>query len=60
MIGIGVVLNWTGLFVLMAPAFVIVHVYLVFHEEPLLRMRFLAEYDAYRLRVPRWIPRLRL
>src|SRR2546426_7698178 len=60
MIGIGVVLNWTGLFLLMALAFVIVHVYLVFHEEPLLRMRFPVEYDAYRLRVPRWIPRLRL
>ncbi|TLZ53866.1 MAG: isoprenylcysteine carboxylmethyltransferase family protein, partial [Methanobacteriota archaeon] len=60
MIGIGVVLNWTGLFLLMAPALVIVHVYLVFREEPLLRMRFPAEYDAYRLRVPRWIPRLRL
>ena len=60
MIGIGGVLNWTGLFLLMAPAFVIVHAYLVYHEEPLLRMRFPAEYDAYRSRVPRWVPRLRL
>jgi protein-S-isoprenylcysteine O-methyltransferase Ste14 len=59
LVGIGIVLNWTGLLLLMVPAFVIIHAYLLYREEPILRSRFPAEYDAYRFRVPRWIPRLR-
>lgn len=34
-------------------------VYLPLVEEPGLRRRFGADYDAYRANVPRWIPRLR-
>jgi protein-S-isoprenylcysteine O-methyltransferase Ste14 len=34
-------------------------VYLPLVEEPGLRKRFGADYDAYRANVPRWIPRLR-
>jgi len=59
MVGIGIATSWTGLLVVMAPAFAIIQAYLVYHEEPILRRRFPSEYDAYRARVPRWIPRLR-
>ncbi|MHC4844945.1 MAG: methyltransferase family protein [Planctomycetota bacterium] len=34
------------------------HSFVVFYEEPHLRKRFGAEYEDYRARVPRWIPRL--
>lgn len=58
-VGIGIAMNWTGLLLLMVPAFAIIQTYLVYREEPILRRRFPAEYEAYRARVPRWIPRLR-
>jgi protein-S-isoprenylcysteine O-methyltransferase Ste14 len=35
------------------------HVFVVAYEEPDLRRRFGAEYDAYCAEVPRWLPRLR-
>lgn len=35
------------------------HVFIVLYEEPTLRRRFGAEYEAYCRAVPRWIPRLR-
>ena len=35
-----------------------VHLFVVFYEEPTLRGKFGAEYDAYRQNVPRWWPRL--
>jgi len=41
-----------------ATVFAINAVYFVAVEEPGLRDRFGAEYDAYAARVPRWIPRL--
>jgi protein-S-isoprenylcysteine O-methyltransferase Ste14 len=34
-----------------------VHVFVVGHEEPALADRFGDDYEAYRRRVPRWIPR---
>jgi len=37
----------------------VVHGFVVTIEEPRLQRRFGAEYDEYRRRVPRWIPRLR-
>jgi protein-S-isoprenylcysteine O-methyltransferase Ste14 len=43
--------SWAALF------FVINAVYFVLVEEPGLRRRFGAAYDAYRREVPRWIPR---
>jgi protein-S-isoprenylcysteine O-methyltransferase Ste14 len=33
------------------------HLFVVLHEEPTLRRRFGAEYEAYCRRVPRWLPR---
>jgi protein-S-isoprenylcysteine O-methyltransferase Ste14 len=38
--------------------FAIVATFVVTYEEPTLRRRFGADYDAYRLAVPRWLPRL--
>ncbi len=58
-VGLGVWMNWTGVLLLMVPGFVLIEVYLVYHEEPILARRFGAEYEAYRSRVPRWIPRIR-
>ena len=34
------------------------HVFVLGYEEPTLRRRFSAEYEAFRTNVPRWIPRL--
>ncbi len=42
---------WLLLFVLVN------HAYFLLSEEPGLRRRFGASYDAYRARVPRWVPR---
>ena len=35
---------------------VVVHLSVLFYEEPTLQKRFGDEYDQYRRRVPRWIP----
>ena len=40
-----------------AALFALAHVYVVHIEEPQLRRRFGADYDAYCARVPRWLPR---
>lgn len=58
-IGVAITLNWTGLLLLMIPAFGVIQAYVVYHEEPILKKRFPMEYDSYAARVPRWIPRLR-
>jgi len=34
------------------------HAFVVLYEEPTLRKTFGAEYESYRVQVPRWIPRL--
>jgi protein-S-isoprenylcysteine O-methyltransferase Ste14 len=39
-------------------AAVLFHGFVVFHEEPELRKRFGAEYEAYRAQVGRWLPKL--
>jgi protein-S-isoprenylcysteine O-methyltransferase Ste14 len=36
----------------------IVHLFVLFYEEPTLRKQFGEEYDLYRARVPRWIPKI--
>ena len=46
------VLGWGGVLWL---AF---HLFVVGYEEPTLRSKFGADYDAFRANVPRWIPRL--
>jgi len=38
--------------------FVFTMLFVMLYEEPILREKFGAEYDAYCRRVPRWIPRL--
>ena len=40
-------------------AFIIVHLFVTFYEEPTLRRKFGAAYEHYLEQVPRWIPRLR-
>lgn len=42
---------------LAAAAFASVNVFIVFYEEPQLVRRFGADYEAYRARVNRWVPR---
>jgi protein-S-isoprenylcysteine O-methyltransferase Ste14 len=58
----GQALWWgSGRVALLTGAFVAVnHVYFVAAEEPGLRRRFGAAYDAYAASVPRWLPRLGL
>lgn len=59
LIGLALGLRLTGLLALLAPATVAVHLYIVYHEEPILRQRFGAAFEDYCRRVPRWIPRWR-
>jgi protein-S-isoprenylcysteine O-methyltransferase Ste14 len=57
------VLGWAALFAtagLLAYAFFVAvccHIFVVLYEEPRLHGLFGAEYDAYRMRVGRWLPR---
>jgi protein-S-isoprenylcysteine O-methyltransferase Ste14 len=41
-----------------AIVWLVTHVFVLSYEEPTLRRAFGAEYDAFRVNVPRWIPRL--
>ena len=45
------ILFYTGLF------FLITHLFVVFYEEPTLRRTFGVDYEAYRRRVGRWVPK---
>jgi protein-S-isoprenylcysteine O-methyltransferase Ste14 len=38
---------------------VMVHLFVVFYEEPTLKRQFGDEYERYRVRVPRWFPKIR-
>lgn len=65
-IGVGVALAGVALFygsvawLVFVAAFMLgIHLMVVFYEEPTLRRTFGSEYDAYRGRVNRWVPRLR-
>ncbi len=42
----------------LACVLVIVNFFVLFYEEPALRQQFGEEYDNYRTRVPRWIPKI--
>jgi protein-S-isoprenylcysteine O-methyltransferase Ste14 len=54
-------LFWSGHLLRYAVLFlIIVHLFVVFYEEPTLERQFGQEYGDYRKRVPRWIPRFRL
>jgi len=49
----------TGLLIFAAVWFVIVNLFVIGYEEPYLRRRFGASYEAYATRVGRWLPRFR-
>jgi protein-S-isoprenylcysteine O-methyltransferase Ste14 len=38
----------------------VVHLFVLFYEEPTLQRQFGEEYERYRERVPRWVPKIRL
>jgi protein-S-isoprenylcysteine O-methyltransferase Ste14 len=57
LIGEAVLLGSSALLIWCAAFLAINSVYFVLHEEPALERRFGDEYRAYRLSVPRWIPR---
>ena len=59
LVGETVVLGSKALALWFAAVVALNAVYIPLVEEPGLRRRFGAEYDAYRANVPRWLPRLR-
>ena len=56
--GWGLYLTSVSMALFAGVAFLIVHTFVVFAEEPGLRKRFGKEYEDYCQTVPRWIPRL--
>jgi protein-S-isoprenylcysteine O-methyltransferase Ste14 len=58
-VGQGLLLGDGGVLLYALGTAVAFHLFVLFYEEPTLRRQFGAEYEAYCLRVPRWIPRLR-
>jgi protein-S-isoprenylcysteine O-methyltransferase Ste14 len=59
LVGEAALLGSVPLLVWAAAVFAVNALYLPLVEEPGLRRRFGAEYDAYRASVPRWVPRRR-
>ncbi len=59
LLGLALAFRLPGLLLLLVAAFAFVHAYIAYHEEPILVRRFGAAFEAYRRRVPRWIPRWR-
>jgi protein-S-isoprenylcysteine O-methyltransferase Ste14 len=57
LLGEAFALSSTGVFMLFLAAMPIAHLQVILLEEPLLHERFGAEYEDYRKRVPRWMPR---
>src|SRR4029434_742427 len=65
-VGLGILLTGEALlfparrvaiFGMMAVLYVVVHLFVVFYEEPALRRKFGPDYQEYCRRVPRWMPR---
>ena len=56
LLGVGLYLASISVILFALVAFLLVHVFVVFAEEPGLRKRFGHEYEAYCKTVPRWIP----
>jgi len=54
---LAVAFSSTGIFLMFLLGLPLAHMQVVLLEEPLLRKRFGSSYEAYVLRVPRWIPR---
>lgn len=59
LVGEGIFFRSTALFQYFVVCLLIVNLFVFFYEEPTLRAKFGAEYEAYCKQVPRWIPRLR-
>lgn len=59
LIGQGLLYQSRVLFLYLLLAIGVAHLFVVFVEEPDLRRRFGAAYDAYRRQIPRWIPQSR-
>lgn len=57
--GQALVLGDTRLLLYAAGVALLFHLFVVLYEEPTLRATFGEEYEVYRRRVPRWLPRLR-
>ncbi len=47
-----------GLLIYAAGAWVCMHLFVVFYEEPKLQQTYGADYDRFRANVPRWLPRV--
>ena len=58
LLGLGLYLTSVAMALFALVAFLVVHTFVVFAEEPGLRKRFGQEYEDYCHAVPRWIPRL--
>jgi protein-S-isoprenylcysteine O-methyltransferase Ste14 len=58
-VGQGLFFGSPGVLLYAAALALVFHLFVVFVEEPGLRRRFGASYDAYCREVPRWLPRLR-
>jgi protein-S-isoprenylcysteine O-methyltransferase Ste14 len=46
-----------GMFIFLAAAWLLMHLFVCLYEEPALTRRFPADYPVYRNHVPRWLPR---
>jgi protein-S-isoprenylcysteine O-methyltransferase Ste14 len=57
LLGVGLYLDSVAMVLFAAGAFLVIHTFVVFAEEPGLRKRFGQEYENYCHNVPRWIPR---
>jgi protein-S-isoprenylcysteine O-methyltransferase Ste14 len=57
LLGLGLRLNSLAMVLFALVAFISIHIFVVFAEEPGLRKRFGHEYEDYCFAVPRWIPR---
>jgi protein-S-isoprenylcysteine O-methyltransferase Ste14 len=58
LLGLGFYLTSVSMALFALIAFLLIHTFVVFAEEPGLRKRFGQEYEDYCKSVPRWIPRL--
>jgi protein-S-isoprenylcysteine O-methyltransferase Ste14 len=47
-----------GLIAYLLVLLVVIHSFVIFYEEPVLTKKFGADYDAYRIHVRRWLPRV--
>jgi len=59
LVGEGLLFGSPGVLVYALVMSLVFHVLVVGYEEPHLRSKFGADYEAYRRKVPRWLPRLR-